>query len=202
MDQTSKHPDYALLGVLVGCFAAAFVGAECALQGLGGWYMVIVRPAWALRVAAFVPSLMLAHAFAAAAFLSARGARPLPGAANASFWALIALQTVWSWLFFMVHSLAFALGVAVLGWALALGVTVFLFKQRPQAGIVFLPFVIWIAYLAAFNLETRRLNVPGGSSAKAPLSSYCCGIRNSMSPLVAAATSYKGPKRICSPLSR
>ena len=86
----------------------------------------------------------------------------LPGNAFAmAFWALqIALNAVWTPVFFGKHLIRGGLIVIGLLWAAVLATTIAFFALDTLAGWMFVPYLIWVTIASALNFSIWRLN-PG-----------------------------------------
>lgn len=70
----------------------------------------------------------------------------------------LALNAAWSWLFFGMHSPSAALVDIVLLWvAIAATMTTF-WRRSPVAGILFVPYLIWVSLATVLNFAIWRLN--------------------------------------------
>jgi len=88
---------------------------------------------------------------------SARGARGR-GPAVVAFVVQLLINLAWSPAFFLLHQISLALGLIV-ALLLALLVTVALFwRVRRFAGALLLPYLAWVCFASALNLEILRLN--------------------------------------------
>ncbi len=80
--------------------------------------------------------------------------------ALALFCAQLALNALWSWLFFQWHRGAWALAdIALLGICVAATFVAFL-RLRTLAGLLLLPYLAWISFAGALNYTLWRMN-PG-----------------------------------------
>ena len=147
--------DYGLFFTfLAACGAAAATGA---MFQPGEWYDSLQKPSWTPRPWVFPVAwttlyLLMAFAAARAALL------PDNGQAMA-FWALqIALNTLWTPVFFGLHRMRAALVVIALLW-LAVVATAYSFVQIDLiAGLALLPYVLWVSIASALNFTVWRLN--------------------------------------------
>jgi tryptophan-rich sensory protein len=144
------------------CGAAAATGS---LFPPGEWYRGLTKPAWTppnwlFPVAWTALYLMIALA---AARLSV-----LPGNAYAmALWAVqIALNTLWTPTFFGAHRTRLALVVIVALWLVVLALIVVAFALDPLAGLMLLPYELWLSYAAALNFWIDRHN-PGARDTAA-----------------------------------
>ena len=142
---------------LAACGAA---GATGALFSPGAWYRGLDKPAWTPPDRAFPVAWTLIYVAIAAA--AARVAA-LPGSQWAlALWALqIALNTLWTPVFFGLHRIR--LGLVVLG-ALIVAVIVALpvfWRLDAVAGALLLPYLGWLGLAFALNLAILRRNPAG-----------------------------------------
>ncbi len=84
-------------------------------------------------------------------FASARGALSL-------FLLQLAANGLWSWLFFAWKLGGLAFADIVLLWVLLVATIIAFWRQRPVAGALLIPYLIWVSFAAALNLSVWRLN--------------------------------------------
>ncbi|WP_192964254.1 tryptophan-rich sensory protein TspO [Phycobacter azelaicus] len=146
---------YALFAIFLGaCFAA---GATGAMFPPGAWYRALNKPNWTppdwLFPVAWT-TLYLCMAAAAARVAGAEGS----GLAMA-LWALqIALNTLWTPVFFGLRRIRAGMLVLVLLWGAVAACMVALWQVDWLAGLLFLPYLAWVSIAAALNAAVWRLN--------------------------------------------
>ena len=147
--------DYIVFGIcLAACGAAATTGA---MFPPGLWYLRLDRPSWTPPNWVFPvawTTLYLAMSVAAARVA------PMPGSGTAmALWGLqIALNTLWTPIFFGLRRFAGAIFVVVALW-IAVFATMLLFLQFDLiAGLLFVPYVLWCTIAAALNVAMWRRN--------------------------------------------
>jgi len=150
----------ALLCWFVLCFAVAAVSGKWTASEVPGWYQTLVRPAIAPPNWVFGPVWTLLYALMAIAawqvWLSAPSALRAWGLAL--FLAQLALNFVWSWIFFRQHAIGAALAEVVLLWAL-IGVTTLVFgRVAPLAAWLMAPYWAWVSFASVLNAAYWRLN--------------------------------------------
>jgi benzodiazapine receptor len=119
----------ALLGWLALSFGAAAVGAV-ASRDAGGFYLSLERPGWAPPAWLFAPVwtvLYFLQGVAAWLVWRARGW----GGALALFCSQLALNALWTWLFFAWHLGAAAFVEPLLLWALIVATVLAFWRVRP-----------------------------------------------------------------------
>ena len=149
-----------LLGWLVLAFATAAVGAAASVQA-ANFYAQLAQPQWAPPAGWFAPVWSVLYALMGiAAWLAWRAAGSVGAARGAlGFFCLqLALNALWSWLFFGWHQGAAAFADIVVLW-IAIACTLFAFwRIRPLAGAMLLPYLAWVSFAAALNLAVWRMN--------------------------------------------
>lgn len=148
-----------LAGWLVVAFAAAAIGAAASV-GAGPFYDQLVRPEWAPPAGVFGPVWTVLYAlmgiaawlvWRAAGFRAARMALTL-------FFAQLALNALWSWLFFGWHRGALAFADILVLWALIVATVLSFWKIRPLAGALLVPYLLWVTFACGLNYSVWRLN--------------------------------------------
>ena len=67
-------------------------------------------------------------------------------------------NSAWSWLFFGRHWIGLALiDIAALSSAIVLFIAL-VWRSVPLAGLLFTPYLLWVSFAAALNLQIWRLN--------------------------------------------
>ena len=141
---------------LAACFAA---GATGGLFPPGPWYRALNKPSWTPPDWLFPVAWTTLYLCMAAA--AARVAM-IPGAGLAmALWALqIALNTLWTPVFFGLQKIRLGMGVLVLLWLAVAACMIALFQLDWIAGLLLLPYLVWVSTAAALNFSVMRLN-PG-----------------------------------------
>lgn len=139
---------------LAACFAA---GATGALFPTGEWYRGLKKPSWT------PPNWLFPVAWSVLYILMAAAAARvvlLPGGGVAlAFWALqIALNTLWTPVFFGLKRIRSGMFVLSALWLAVAGCTVAMFSVDLLAGLMFLPYLAWVSVAGALNAAVWRLN--------------------------------------------
>ena len=149
------------------CLAAGGVGA-IASSGSRELYASLERSQWAPPAGAFGPVwtvLYLLMGISAWLVWRERPAEGTPAAAArrtgvALFVVQLALNALWTWLFFHWRQGSWALAEILVLWV-AIAVTTFLFARvRRLAALLLLPYLGWVSFAAALTLDVWRRN-PG-----------------------------------------
>ena len=146
---------YLLFGIfLLACGAA---GATGGMFPPSNWYQRLNKPSWT------PPNWLFPLAWTTLYIcMSAAGARVamLPGAGLAlALWALqIALNTLWTPVFFGLQKIRAGLVVLALLWISVAACTIALFALDAVAGFLFVPYLAWVSIAAALNYSVMQLN--------------------------------------------
>ncbi len=145
-------------GVFVICICACCAAATTgAMFPPGQWYLTLNRPSWTPPNWLFpVAWTTLYIAMSAAAALAA----PLPDSGTAmALWGLqIALNTLWSPIFFGLRRFGMAFVVVIGLWLAVAGAMLALWQLEPLAGWLFVPYLVWCTIAAALNYAMWKLN--------------------------------------------
>ena len=145
---------------------AGFVLLVVAVAGTGSifkpgdWYETLAKPVWTppnwlFPVAWTLLYLMIAFAgwlvwrnvgFAAA------------GLGFAFYFAQLALNAAWSWLFFGLHRIELALVDVIAMWLAIVATMVAFYAKHPGAAYLLAPYLVWVSYAAVLNLAVWRMN--------------------------------------------
>lgn len=152
--------------VLLAALAATLVaGLGALMTDLGPWYRSLVQPSWKPPDWAFGPAWTIIFALAAAS--GAVAWRTAPDKASREWLlALFALNgflnVLWSLLYFRLQRPDWALMEVGLLWLSVLLLMVVLGRWSRKASLLLAPYLVWIAFAAALNWATVRLNGPFG----------------------------------------
>jgi len=159
MEQSKQRQTLGLVGWLAVSFAASAVGAIATAQA-ESFYGRLSQPAWAPPPWLFGPVWTVLYAsMAVAAWLVWRsGGFRANSVALSCFLAQLALNALWSWLFFAWRCGALSVVDIVLLWVLVAVTLVFFWRVRPLAGALLIPYLIWVGFATVLNHALWRLN--------------------------------------------
>ncbi len=148
-----------LIAWLAICFIAAALGAVASVQA-GPFYLSLSRPTWAPPGSVFGPVWTVLYTLMAiAAWLVWReGGYNHARAALTLFLAQLALNALWSWLFFAWHLGGAAFVDIVLLWVLLVATVISFWRIRPLAGALLVPYLLWVSFAAALNYTVWKMN--------------------------------------------
>lgn len=148
-----------LVAWLAVSFIAAAIGGAASMQA-GPFYAQLVRPEWAPPPSLFGPVWIVLYALMGiAAWLIWRvgGFRASRTALNL-FLVQLALNAVWSWLFFGWHLGALAFVDIVLLWVLIVATIVAFWRIKRLAGALLIPYLLWVSFASVLNYSVWQLN--------------------------------------------
>lgn len=137
--------------------AAATAGATGTFFSPGEWYEGLAKPSFTPPPIAF--PIVWTTLYVLMSVAAARVAWKDVGGHAIAFWALqIALNTLWTPVFFGANKVGAALVVIVLLW-LAIAATTWLFFTIDRiAGALMVPYLAWVSLATALNFSIWRLN--------------------------------------------
>ena len=156
---TKKKQILGLIGWFVVSFAASAIGAVASIQAKS-FYGGLVQPSWAPPASVFGPVWTFLYALMAiAAWLVWRsGGFRLNRTALLLFGVQLALNALWSWLFFAWHLGAWAFADIIVLWLFIAATLVAFWRVRPMAGTLLIPYLLWVSFAAALNYSVWQLN--------------------------------------------
>ena len=145
--------------LLIACAAA---GATGILFQPGAWYDGLAKPwfnppRWAFPVAWTTLYVLIAWAGARLAHL------PGAGLVMALWAAQIALNTLWTPVFFGAHRMGIGVAVIALLWLVVAALTVLAFRLDRLAGALLLPYLAWLSLAGALNYRLWQMNPGAGA---------------------------------------
>lgn len=148
-----------LAGWLMVCFISAAIGSAASVQA-GSFYTELVRPGWAPPPSVFGPVwtvLYVLMGISAWLVWRDRGFRAA-GPALTLFLAQLALNALWTWLFFAWQRGASAFIDILLLWVLIVATLITFWRISPVAGVLLVPYLLWVSFAAALNYSVWQLN--------------------------------------------
>jgi len=152
--------DKAIIGLIVWLavtFAAASFGS---LFRPGAWYEALAKPSWTPPNSVFGPvwtALYLLMGVAAWLVWRQAGYRASATALRL-YLGQLALNALWSALFFGLRSLLGSALEIVLLWTGILATTIVFWKSSRAAGLLLVPYLLWVSYATALNWAIWALN--------------------------------------------
>ena len=140
--------------LLTACFAAGSTGM---LFPTGAWYDALSKPSWT------PPNWLFPVAWSILYFMIAAGGAQAVSHPNGhtalAFWALqMVFNTLWTPVFFGLKRMRAGMVVMVGLWVSVLCTCIALFDVSVTAGLLFVPYLIWVSYAAALNWALLQRN--------------------------------------------
>ena len=156
---SQKAQILALIGWLGASFSAAAIGAVASVQA-ESFYSQLVQPSWAPPPWLFGPVWAVLYTFMGiAAWLVWRhGGFPKNRLALSLFLVQLALNAIWTWVFFAWQLGALAFVNIVVLWILIATTLVLFWRVRSLAGALLSPYLAWVGFAAALNFSLWQLN--------------------------------------------
>lgn len=153
------HNKWAVLaGLILLCLISGMLIGFTSAEAIDGWYNTIAKPWWTPPNAVFGPAWTLLYIMMAVAawlvWLSKDRVKP----ALILFFVQLALNLLWSLLFFTARSPGLALIEAVFLWSAVLATMVAFFNRSRPAGWLFVPYLAWVSFATALNAAIWWMN--------------------------------------------
>lgn len=154
-----RHHWKSLVCCLLLCFATAAIGG-LASRDAATFYAQLVRPEWAPPGWLFAPVWTGLYLMMAAAAWLAWRARGWPafGPALCLFVLQLVANGLWTWLFFVWKLGALAFAEVLLLWLLVLANTVLFWRTQRLAGLLLLPYLLWVGFACALTWSVWQAN--------------------------------------------
>ncbi len=156
---TKLKSSLGLLTWLLVCFAASAIGALASIQAKS-FYAQLTQPAWAPPASVFGPvwSTLFLMMAVSAWLIWNHGGFARQRLALSLFLVQLVINVLWSWLFFAWHQGGLAFLDIILLWVL-IGVTlIYFWRVRLAAGILLIPYLLWVSFAAFLNYSVWQLN--------------------------------------------
>jgi len=142
------------------CYFVAVVGAWWTSAELRDWYLSLKRPLIAPPNWIFGPVWTFLYTLMALAAWEIWLLPPSPVRSKALllFFVQLALNLLWTWLFFHEHDIANALADVFLLWIAIGAEMILMYRYEPTATWLLAPYLAWVAFATMLNFGYWRLN--------------------------------------------
>ena len=156
---STQKQSLGLIGWLLLCFAISALGAVASIQAQS-FYGQLFQPEWAPPGWVFGPVWTLLYAMmGVAAWLVWRGGGFRHNRQALGLFLLqLAVNALWSWLFFAWHLGLIALIDILLLWLLILATLISFWRASTVAGALLIPYLCWVSFAAVLNYSVWQLN--------------------------------------------
>jgi len=147
----------ALIGWILLCSLAGIFGAQFEP---GTWYQLLTKPAWTPPNWIFPvvwPILYILMGISVWLIWKMKNTTLLQTEFT-WFFVQLALNALWSWIFFGLHLIGTGLAEILLLWISILFTTLLFWKKNKTAGFLLLPYLLWVGYASALNFAIWQLN--------------------------------------------
>lgn len=149
----------ALLGWLAVTFLAALVGGQFMP---GEWYAELAKPSWNPPNWIFGPVWTLLYILMAVAawmvWEERERSQTQVRAALLLFVLHLVFNGAWSWIFFGLEEVGWALVDIGVVWLFVAALVGIFWKIRPWAGRLLVPYFVWVSFAVALNFAILQLN--------------------------------------------
>lgn len=160
MTRNSKQKDIlGLVGWLAVTFAASAIGAAASIEAQS-FYGGLIQPSWAPPPSVFGPVWTILYAMMAISAWQVwrSGGISANRTAFVLFFVQLALNAVWSWLFFAWSYGALAFAEVVLLWVFIAATLIAFWRVSRLAGLLLVPYLLWVSFASALNYSLWQLN--------------------------------------------
>jgi len=150
-----------LIASLAVCYAASGIGALATGPAVQTWYPTLAKPAFNPPNWLFAPVWTVLYTLMGIAlFLIWRQISMEPGvrSAIAIFGVQLAFNVLWSVIFFGLQSPLAGLVVILILWVAILFTIISFFRFSTVAGVLLIPYILWVSFAAILNYSIWRLN--------------------------------------------
>ena len=150
-----------LVASVILCQLAGFLGSLFTTPAIPTWYATLVKPTFNPPNWVFAPVWTgLYLLMGISAFLVWRKGldNHLANSGLRIFILQLVLNTLWSFLFFGLKSPLLGLIEILLLWIAIILTILSFFRSSKVAGILLLPYILWVSFAAILNLSLWRLN--------------------------------------------
>ncbi|MBK7411744.1 MAG: tryptophan-rich sensory protein [Ignavibacteria bacterium] len=148
-----------LLFSLLLVFAAAAAGG-LASASAGSFFMELDRPLWAPPAWLFGPAWTVLYLLMGVAswLVWRRGGFSDARLALTLYGVQLVLNGLWTWLFFVMRSGSLAFVDLIVPWLLILATIIAFWRKNKLAGLMLVPYLIWVAYASALTFSLWQRN--------------------------------------------
>jgi len=150
-----------LVAMIIICQLAGIIGSFLTRSSIQNWYYYLTKPSFSPPNWLFAPAwITLYLLMGISAFLIWREGLNTPGVKNALiiFAIQLILNALWSPVFFGLRSPIAGLIIIVILWIAILITLLTFIKISTIAGVLLIPYIVWISFAAVLNYSIYILN--------------------------------------------
>ncbi len=154
------HPWVGLAGFILLCLAAGWIGSIFTGSSVDTWYQTLQKPPWNPPEWVFGPVWTVLYVLMGIAAWLVWREYGFTGApvAMGLFLTQLALNILWSGIFFGLREPGWAAVEILFLWAAVLGTMVLFGRLNRAAGWLFAPYLAWVTYATTINFAVWWLN--------------------------------------------
>lgn len=159
MIPSRKQQVFGLVAWLVLSFITAAIGSAASIQA-ASFYAELIRPGWSPPAAVFGPVWTVLYALMGIAAWLVWRVNGFNRAVIALmlFLSQLALNALWSWLFFYWQQGALAFADIILLWFFIAATLVAFWRIHKLAAVLLVPYLLWVSFAALLNYSLWQLN--------------------------------------------
>ena len=149
-----------ILAVLI-CQGMGFIGSLFTTPAITSWYAGLIKPSFNPPNWIFAPAWILLYTLMGiAAFLiwNRRNGKKKIKTALVLFSVQLVLNSLWSIIFFGLHLPQYAFLEILVLWFFILLTLLSFYKISKPAGLLLLPYILWVSFATILNLSIMILN--------------------------------------------
>lgn len=157
---TKKRIFFPLLFFILICLSAGYIGSTFTLPSIPTWYAALKKPLLNPPNWIFGPvwtTLYILMAIAAWQIYNLNKKNQVK-TALVCFFIQLALNVLWSLIFFGKHLLFWAFVEIILLWLAILITIIKFYKLKKSAGLLLLPYIIWVSFASYLTFSVWTLN--------------------------------------------
>jgi benzodiazapine receptor len=148
-----------ILGCFVLCAGAAWLGSSFTMGSIEGWYQTINKPSFNPPNMIFAPVWFALYTMMAfSLFYVLKAHHPNKTLAVIIFLVQLALNALWSLLFFKLHMIGFALVEMIVMLVLLVAYYFIVKPIRPLSAYLFIPYIAWVSFATVLTASIWSMN--------------------------------------------
>ncbi len=160
MTPEKKKQYFVLVGFFALCFGVSSIGGVITAGSVNGWYQTLAKPGFNPPDWIFAPVWATLYGMMAIAGWLVWRAHGVKAAwiAHLAFLVQLGLNLLWSYLFFGLQELGLAFGEILVLFSAILTTLILFWRLNPLAGLLFVPYTLWVSFAAVLNAAIWRMN--------------------------------------------
>ena len=154
---------FALAGFIAASFVTGAIGSWATIVNVRAWYPLLNKPTWNPPGWIFGPVWSLLYVLMGVAIWrvwrtgNKENSSAIKGAVAVYFVQLV-FNALWSVLFFGLKKPGWALADISVLWFILVGLLIHIWRIERIAGLLWLPYVLWVSFATVLNTAIVRLN--------------------------------------------